>query len=133
MHLNLQSYRKRLMKFRRINSQQDSLRRGQRQVQQVKLRMGLQIEDKQFQQMINDSGVRDTHQLFPCTSEFWLRYFSIAIIRSGITKSSWILSKDLCAIRKGWTKRSKQPNLYEGFSPSSIRSTTASRPSNAPE
>jgi hypothetical protein len=36
---------------------QDSLQRGQRQVQQVKLRLGLQIDDKQFQQMINDSGV----------------------------------------------------------------------------
>lgn len=31
--------------------------RGQRQVQQVKLRLRLQIEDKQFQQMIVDSGV----------------------------------------------------------------------------
>lgn len=38
-------------------AQQDSLMRGQRQVQQVKLRLGLQIEDKQFQQMIADSGV----------------------------------------------------------------------------
>ncbi|WVQ77136.1 hypothetical protein IAR50_006819 [Cryptococcus sp. DSM 104548] len=37
--------------------QQDSLMRGQRQVQQVKLRLGLQIEDKQFQQMIVDSGL----------------------------------------------------------------------------
>jgi rapamycin-insensitive companion of mTOR len=36
---------------------QDSLERGQKQVKQVKLRQGLQIEDKQFQQMINDSGV----------------------------------------------------------------------------
>ncbi|KAL7420859.1 hypothetical protein Q5752_004812 [Cryptotrichosporon argae] len=36
---------------------QDSLQRGQKQVQQVKLRLGLQIEDKQFQQMVNDSGV----------------------------------------------------------------------------
>ncbi|WVR08773.1 hypothetical protein IAU60_005831 [Kwoniella sp. DSM 27419] len=41
-----------------INSvQQDSLQRGQRQVQNVKLRLGLQIEDKQFQQMIGDSGL----------------------------------------------------------------------------
>lgn len=38
-------------------AQQDSLMRGQRQVQQVKLRLRLQIEDKQFQQMIVDSGV----------------------------------------------------------------------------
>ncbi|WVO18166.1 hypothetical protein L204_105869 [Cryptococcus depauperatus] len=38
-------------------AQQDSLFRGQRQVQQVKLRLGLQIEDKQFQQMIVDSGL----------------------------------------------------------------------------
>ncbi|CAD6567983.1 MAG: hypothetical protein TREMPRED_004194 [Tremellales sp. Tagirdzhanova-0007] len=38
-------------------SNSDSLQRGQRQVQQVKLRMGFQIEDKQFQQTINDSGV----------------------------------------------------------------------------
>jgi hypothetical protein len=35
----------------------DSLQRGQRQVQQVKMRLGLQIDDKQFQQMIVDSGV----------------------------------------------------------------------------
>ncbi|WVQ86186.1 hypothetical protein IAT38_008354 [Cryptococcus sp. DSM 104549] len=39
------------------SAQQDNLLRGQRQVQQVKLRMGLQIEDKQFQQMIVDSGL----------------------------------------------------------------------------
>nr|KIR45878.1 sterility protein Ste20 [Cryptococcus bacillisporus CA1280] len=38
-------------------AQQDSLMRGQRQVQQVKLRLRLQIEDKQFQQMIVDSGL----------------------------------------------------------------------------
>ncbi|WWD20882.1 hypothetical protein CI109_105359 [Kwoniella shandongensis] len=38
-------------------TQQDPLIRGQRQVQQVKLRLGLQIEDKQFQQMIVDSGL----------------------------------------------------------------------------
>ncbi|WVF67846.1 hypothetical protein IAT40_002607 [Kwoniella sp. CBS 6097] len=37
--------------------QQDSLQRGQRQVQSVKLRLGLQVEDKQFQQMIVDSGL----------------------------------------------------------------------------
>jgi rapamycin-insensitive companion of mTOR len=36
---------------------QDSLERGQRQVQQVKLRQALQLDDKQFQQMVNDSGV----------------------------------------------------------------------------
>ena len=36
---------------------QDSLERGQRQVQQVTIRLGMQIEDKQFQQMIVDSGV----------------------------------------------------------------------------
>jgi len=36
---------------------QDSLQRGQRQVQQVKVRLGMQIDDKQFQQMIVDSGV----------------------------------------------------------------------------
>ncbi|EIW69328.1 hypothetical protein TREMEDRAFT_30887 [Tremella mesenterica DSM 1558] len=41
----------------RVGNIQDSLQRGQRQVQQVKLRLGLQIDDKQFQQMINDSGV----------------------------------------------------------------------------
>ncbi|KAK4687008.1 rapamycin-insensitive companion of mTOR, partial [Tremellales sp. Uapishka_1] len=41
----------------RSNSIQDSLQRGQRQVQQVKLRLGLQIEDRQFQQLLNDSGV----------------------------------------------------------------------------
>ncbi|OCF45562.1 sterility protein Ste20 [Kwoniella heveanensis CBS 569] len=37
--------------------QQDSLQRGQRQVKSVKLRLGLQVEDKQFQQMIVDSGL----------------------------------------------------------------------------
>ncbi|WRT70894.1 uncharacterized protein IL334_007893 [Kwoniella shivajii] len=37
--------------------QQDPLERGQRQVQSVKLRLGLQVEDKQFQQMIVDSGL----------------------------------------------------------------------------
>jgi hypothetical protein len=36
---------------------QDSLQRGQRQVQQVKIRLGMQIDDKQFQQMVVDSGV----------------------------------------------------------------------------
>ncbi|KAK8850712.1 hypothetical protein IAR55_004632 [Kwoniella newhampshirensis] len=40
-----------------ILAQQDPLVRGQRQVQQVKLRLGLQVEDKQFQQMIVDSGL----------------------------------------------------------------------------
>ncbi|BEJ06093.1 hypothetical protein CcaverHIS641_0306150 [Cutaneotrichosporon cavernicola] len=38
-------------------SVQESLQRSQRQVQQVKLRLGLQIEDKAFQAMVNDSGV----------------------------------------------------------------------------
>ncbi|WVQ95387.1 hypothetical protein IAU59_002484 [Kwoniella sp. CBS 9459] len=40
-----------------ITLQQDSLQRGHRQVQSVKLRLGLQVEDKQFQQMIVDSGL----------------------------------------------------------------------------
>ncbi|WWC98367.1 hypothetical protein V866_005258 [Kwoniella sp. B9012] len=40
-----------------LASQQDPLERGQRQVQSVKLRLGLQVEDKQFQQMIVDSGL----------------------------------------------------------------------------
>jgi hypothetical protein len=35
----------------------DSLERGQKQVKQAKLRQGLSLDDKQFQQMINDSGV----------------------------------------------------------------------------
>ena len=35
----------------------DSLERGQRQVQQVRLRLGLQVDDRQFQQMVVDSGV----------------------------------------------------------------------------
>ncbi|WWC72760.1 uncharacterized protein I206_106724 [Kwoniella pini CBS 10737] len=40
-----------------LSSQQDPLERGQRQVQSVKLRLGLQVEDRQFQQMIVDSGL----------------------------------------------------------------------------
>lgn len=36
---------------------QESLLRSQRQVQQVKLRLGLQMDDKAFQAMINESGV----------------------------------------------------------------------------
>lgn len=36
---------------------QESLQRSQRQVQQVKLRLGLQVDDRQFQTMINESGV----------------------------------------------------------------------------
>ncbi|WVW80639.1 hypothetical protein I302_102625 [Kwoniella bestiolae CBS 10118] len=40
-----------------LSAQQDPLERGQRQVQSVKLRLGLQVEDKQFQQMIVDSGL----------------------------------------------------------------------------
>jgi len=35
----------------------ETLQRGQRQIHQVKLRLGLQVEDKQFQQMINETGV----------------------------------------------------------------------------
>lgn len=35
----------------------DSLLRGQKQVQQARLRMGLQLDDRQFIQMINDTGV----------------------------------------------------------------------------
>jgi len=50
-----------------FSAHQDSLQRGQRQVQQVKLRLGLQIDDKQFQQMINDSGVGLNHaRAFAC-------------------------------------------------------------------
>jgi hypothetical protein len=41
----------------RPKSVQESLQRSQRQVQQVKLRLGLQIDDKAFQTMVNDSGV----------------------------------------------------------------------------
>ncbi|KAK1923142.1 Rapamycin-insensitive companion of mTOR, middle domain-containing protein [Papiliotrema laurentii] len=41
----------------RNGKMQDSLQRGQRQVQQVKIRLGMQIDDKQFQQMVVDSGV----------------------------------------------------------------------------
>ncbi|ORY28003.1 Rapamycin-insensitive companion of mTOR, middle domain-domain-containing protein [Naematelia encephala] len=48
---------KQAVKDRPRNLAQDSLQRGQRQVQQVRLRLGLQIEDRQFQQMVNDSGV----------------------------------------------------------------------------
>lgn len=39
------------------SSVQESLKRSQRQVQQVKLRLGLQMDDKAFQLMINESGV----------------------------------------------------------------------------
>jgi hypothetical protein len=35
----------------------DPLDRGQAQLQQAKLRQGLQLDDRQFIQMINDSGV----------------------------------------------------------------------------
>lgn len=38
-------------------SVQESLQRSQRQVQQVKLKLGLQVDDRQFQAMINESGV----------------------------------------------------------------------------
>jgi hypothetical protein len=44
----------------RSNAAHDPLQRGQRQVQSVKLRLGLQVEDKQFQQMIVDTGVSHT-------------------------------------------------------------------------
>jgi rapamycin-insensitive companion of mTOR len=37
---------------------QDPLLRGQRQVQQVKMRMGMQIDDKHFAMLINDTQVR---------------------------------------------------------------------------
>lgn len=41
----------------RTSRRNDPLDRGQAQVQQAKLRQGLQLEDRQFVQMINDSGV----------------------------------------------------------------------------
>jgi rapamycin-insensitive companion of mTOR len=52
----------------RSNAAHDPLQRGQRQVQSVKLRLGLQVEDKQFQQMIVDTGVSDTKSPSPCRS-----------------------------------------------------------------
>lgn len=42
----------------RSNSTQDPLLRGQRHVESVKIRMGLQIDDRYFQMLLNDTGVR---------------------------------------------------------------------------
>lgn len=41
----------------RSNSVQDSLIRGQRQVESVKIRMGLQMDDKHFLSLLNDTQV----------------------------------------------------------------------------
>ena len=40
-----------------VSLNQVSLQRGQRHMHQVMRRLGMQVEDKQFQQMINDTGV----------------------------------------------------------------------------
>jgi hypothetical protein len=40
-----------------MSRRNDPLDRGQAHVQQAKLRQGLQLDDRQFVQMINDSGV----------------------------------------------------------------------------
>lgn len=36
------------------------MRRGQRQIEQVKLKMAMQLDDKSFQAMLNDSQVIQT-------------------------------------------------------------------------
>ncbi|KAG8959078.1 hypothetical protein FRC03_008460 [Tulasnella sp. 419] len=41
----------------RANSVEDSVRRGQRQVEQVKVKLGMQIDDKAFQAIIIETGV----------------------------------------------------------------------------
>lgn len=45
------------MLTRSTNRRYDPLGRGQAQIQQVKLRQGMQLDDRQFIQMINDTGV----------------------------------------------------------------------------
>jgi rapamycin-insensitive companion of mTOR len=46
------------IKRARSNSVPDPLLRGQRQVESVKIRMGLQVDDRYFQMLLNDTGVR---------------------------------------------------------------------------
>lgn len=41
----------------RSGSVSDPLLRGQRQVESVKIRMGLQVDDRHFQMLLNDTGV----------------------------------------------------------------------------
>lgn len=43
---------------RRANSVEDPVRRGQRQVEQVKLKMSMQMEDKTFQVALLDTQVQ---------------------------------------------------------------------------
>ena len=42
---------------RRANSVEDSVRRGQRQVEQTKIKLGMQIDDKHFQNLLIETQV----------------------------------------------------------------------------
>jgi hypothetical protein len=43
--------------FRRANSVEDAVRRGQRQVEQVKVRLGMQMDDRAFQASLLETQV----------------------------------------------------------------------------
>ena len=43
--------------FERANSVEDAIRRGQRQVEQVRIKMGLQMDDKTFQAALLETQV----------------------------------------------------------------------------
>jgi len=44
--------------MQRASSVEDAVRRGQRQVEQVKIKMGLQMDDKTFQSSLLETQVR---------------------------------------------------------------------------
>lgn len=44
--------------YHRANSAEDAVRRGQRQVEQVKIKMGMQMDDKTFQSSLLETQVR---------------------------------------------------------------------------
>jgi rapamycin-insensitive companion of mTOR len=65
----------------------DPVQRGQRSVNASKLRANMSIEDKQFQQMVVDSGVRPSVAQF--LVELTIRYSLAGITLSGTMTSSW--------------------------------------------
>lgn len=46
-----------IIQTRRANSVEESVRRGQRQAEQSKLKLGMQIDDKSFQNLLLESQV----------------------------------------------------------------------------
>lgn len=88
----------------RANSVEDAVRRGQRHVEQVKLKMSMQMDDKTFQACLLETQVRKISPRYRHTLTY-IRLCLQKIIRNGTLIHCRSSSRGLYSIPNGWRKR----------------------------